>query len=111
MMSEKIKCPHCAKVIDFGKLAKQNKPDSVTSMSVYAGVIRKDIPAYVDEFYGNDDSKVCKAGREFSVTLSNLTQWKSSKRRLSKIIMALCPCAAIVARLTKKTLKRKEQNE
>ena len=77
MMSEKIKCPHCAKVIDFGKLAKQNKPDSVTSMSVYAGVIRKDIPAYVDEFYGNDDSKVCKAGREFSVTLSNLTQTKA----------------------------------
>ena len=76
-MSEKIKCPHCAKVIDFGKLAKQNKPDSVTSMSVYAGVIRKDIPAYVDEFYGNDDSKVCKAGREFSVTLSNLTQTKA----------------------------------
>ena len=76
-MSTEIKCPHCAKLIDFGKLAKQNKPDSVTSMSVYAGVIRKDIPAYVDEFYGNDDSKVCKGGREFSVTLSNLTQTKA----------------------------------
>ena len=76
-MSTEIKCPHCSKLIDFGKLAKQNKPDSVTSMSVYAGVIRKDIPAYVDEFWGNDDSKVCKGGREFSVTLSNLTQTKA----------------------------------
>ena len=71
-MSTEIKCRHCSKLIDFGKLAKQNKPNSVTSMSVYAGVVRKNIPAYVDEFYGNDDSKVCKGGREFSVTLSNL---------------------------------------
>ena len=76
-MTEPQKCPHCAKAVDFGKLAKQHTPDSVTIIDgVNAGLIRKDIPALIAEHL-NDSTEDNGDGTEFTITLSNLEQTKS----------------------------------
>lgn len=75
-MTEPQKCPHCAKAIDFGKLAKQNTPNSVKTIDgVRAGLILKDIPALIAEHLG--DSTADNGGSEFTITLSNLKQTKA----------------------------------
>ena len=77
-MTEPLKCPHCAKAIDFGKLAKQNAPNSVKTIDgVRAGLILKDIPALIAEHLDNGDPAANCDGRDFTITLSNLKQTKA----------------------------------
>ncbi len=75
-MTKPLKCPHCAKAIDFGKLTKQNPPDSVHSIDgVRAGLILKDIPALIAKHL--DNPEVNSTGRDYTITLSNLEQTKA----------------------------------
>tara|TARA_R110000824_G_scaffold26998_1_gene92205 strand:- start:21 stop:437 length:417 start_codon:yes stop_codon:yes gene_type:complete len=75
-MTKPLKCPHCAKAIDFGKLTKQNPSESVHSIDgVRAGFILKDIPALIAEHLG--DSTADNGGSEYTITLSNLEQTKA----------------------------------
>jgi hypothetical protein len=77
-MTKPLKCPHCAKAIDFGELTKQNPPDSVHSIDgVRAGLILKDIPALIAEHLDNGDPAANCDGRDFTITLSNLNQTKA----------------------------------
>ncbi len=77
-MTEPQKCPHCAKAIDFGKLAKQNAPNSVKTIDgVRAGLILKDIPTLITEHLGNGGPAASSDGRDFTITLSNLEQTKA----------------------------------